>query len=66
MRLIGQRLLTPLALRFCVTCARAIQLGVPLRVLFRALDNDCDGRIDGLELMGGLALCCRGTFEVRL
>jgi EF-hand domain len=41
-----------------------MQVGVPLRALFKALDNDGDGRIDGLELIGGLALCCRGTFEV--
>jgi EF-hand domain len=40
-----------------------MQVGVPLRALFKALDNDGDGRIDGLELIGGLALCCRGTFE---
>ena len=31
--------------------------------LFEILDNDHDGRIDGLELLGGLALCCQATFE---
>lgn len=31
--------------------------------LFAILDNDHDGRIDGLELLGGLALCCQATFE---
>ncbi|CAM9655173.1 unnamed protein product, partial [Phaeothamnion confervicola] len=27
--------------------------GVPLAMLFKVLDNDGDGRIDGLELIGG-------------
>lgn len=27
------------------------------------MDNDNDGRIDGLELLGGLILCCDGSFE---
>ena len=31
--------------------------------LFDKIDNDGDGRIDGLEFLGGVALCCRGTFE---
>ena len=31
--------------------------------LFEVLDNDHDGRIDGLELLGGLALCCKASFE---
>ena len=31
--------------------------------LFTKLDNDGDGRIDGLEFMGGLALIARGSFE---
>jgi Ca2+-binding EF-hand superfamily protein len=33
--------------------------------LFQILDNDDDGRIDGLELLGGLALCCQASFEDR-
>jgi WD40 repeat protein/Ca2+-binding EF-hand superfamily protein len=36
---------------------------VPLETLFDVLDNDHDGRIDGLELLGGLALVCHATFE---
>jgi WD40 repeat protein/Ca2+-binding EF-hand superfamily protein len=36
---------------------------VNLETLFEVLDNDHDGRIDGLEFLGGLALCCQGTFE---
>ena len=36
---------------------------VPLETLFEVLDNDHDGRIDGLEFLGGLALCCQGSFE---
>jgi len=36
---------------------------VNLETLFEILDNDHDGRIDGLEFLGGLALCCQGTFE---
>lgn len=32
-------------------------------LMFEILDNDHDGRIDGLELLGGLTLCCRGTLE---
>ena len=34
-----------------------------METLFAILDNDHDGRIDGLELLGGLALCCQATFE---
>jgi Ca2+-binding EF-hand superfamily protein len=34
-----------------------------IEVLFDILDNDHNGRIDGLELLGGLALCCQATFE---
>ena len=36
---------------------------VDLEILFEVLDNDHDGRIDGLEFLGGLALCCQGSFE---
>jgi WD40 repeat protein len=39
------------------------ETGVGLAGVFQLLDNDHDGRIDGLELMGGLALCCKGSFE---
>ncbi|CAM9943276.1 unnamed protein product, partial [Discosporangium mesarthrocarpum] len=39
------------------------KVGAPLSTLFKKLDNDKDGRIDGLELISGLALCCRGDFE---
>ena len=34
-----------------------------LEVLFEILDNDHDGRLDGLELLGGLTLCCQASFE---
>lgn len=34
-----------------------------IEILFDILDNDHDGRIDGLELLGGLALCCQASFE---
>lgn len=36
---------------------------VPLEQLFEILDNDHDGRIDGLELLGGIALSCHASFE---
>ena len=36
---------------------------VPLENLFNILDNDNDGRIDGLELLAGLTLCCQAEFE---
>jgi len=36
---------------------------IPLNVLFDVLDNDSDGRVDGLEFLGGLALICQGSFE---
>lgn len=36
---------------------------VELEILFEILDNDHDGRIDGLELLGGIALCCHASFE---
>ena len=32
-------------------------------ILFEVLDNNHDGRIDGLELLGGLTLICQGGFE---
>jgi Ca2+-binding EF-hand superfamily protein len=34
-----------------------------METLFDIIDNDHDGRIDGLELLGGLALCCQASFE---
>jgi len=34
-----------------------------LELLFGMLDYNHDGRIDGLELLGGLALCCQASFE---
>lgn len=36
---------------------------IDLEELFDILDNDHDGRIDGLEFLGGLALCCNASFE---
>ena len=36
---------------------------VDLELLFEILDYNHDGRIDGLELLGGLALCCQASFE---
>jgi hypothetical protein len=36
---------------------------VDLEFLFDILDNHHDARIDGLELLGGLALCCHSSFE---
>lgn len=36
---------------------------IDLEELFDILDNDHDGRIDGLELLGGVCLCCQATFE---
>ena len=36
---------------------------VSLENLFTILDNDNDGRIDGLELLAGLTLCCHAEFE---
>ena len=36
---------------------------IDLDVLFDVLDNDNDGRIDGLELLAGIALCSMGSFE---
>ena len=32
-------------------------------ILFEVLDHNHDGRIDGLELLGGLTLICQGEFE---
>lgn len=42
---------------------KKISANVQLEALFDILDNDHDGRIDGLELLGGLALCCHGSLE---
>jgi microtubule-associated protein-like 6 len=36
---------------------------VDLETLFEILDYNHDGRIDGLEFLGGLALCCQASFE---
>jgi len=36
---------------------------VNLERVFSVLDNDNDGRIDGLELLGGLSLISQGSFE---
>ena len=36
---------------------------VDLEELFHILDTDHDGRVDGLELLGGIALCCQAPFE---
>lgn len=36
---------------------------VNLELLFEILDYNHDGRIDGLEFLGGLALCCQASFE---
>ena len=34
--------------------------------MFRILDNDHDGRIDGLEFVGSLVLVCRASFEEKV
>jgi len=31
--------------------------------IFKSIDEDNNGRIDALEFIAGLALCCKGTFE---
>ena len=31
--------------------------------VFKSIDEDNNGRIDALEFIAGLALCCKGTFE---
>lgn len=36
---------------------------ISLEDLFDVLDNDNDGRIDGLEFLGGLIMCCDASFE---
>lgn len=36
---------------------------VSIEDLFDVLDNDHDGRIDGLEIIGGITLCCQAPFE---
>lgn len=46
-----------------ITFHKGVAKHVSLEALFDVLDNDSDGRIDGLEVLGGLALCCHGTFE---
>lgn len=35
-------------------------------VVFSILDHDHNGRIDGLELLASLALCCHGRFEDKM
>ncbi len=39
-----------------------IKKTVELEDLFYILDDDNDGRVDGLELLGGIALCCNASF----
>lgn len=36
---------------------------VTSQAIFEVIDQNCDGRIDGLEFIGGLILCCQGSFE---
>lgn len=36
---------------------------VAIPEVFAALDSNGDGRVDGLELLAGLACVCRATFE---
>lgn len=36
---------------------------VDIDTLFDVLDNDNDGRIDGLEFLGGVVLICKGSLE---
>lgn len=46
-----------------ITFHKSVAKHISLELLFEVLDNDHDGRIDGLELLGGLALCCQATLE---
>ena len=46
-----------------LTFHEGIKKHVSLPELFDVLDNDQDGRIDGLEIISGIALCCEATFE---
>ena len=39
--------------------AKSIKKTVDFETLFDILDNDNDGKIDGLELLGGITLCCK-------
>ena len=36
---------------------------ISLELLFEILDSNHDGRLDGLELLGGLTMCCQASFE---
>ncbi|KAG7391765.1 Echinoderm microtubule-associated protein-like 1 [Phytophthora boehmeriae] len=36
---------------------------VGIEEIFEALDTNCDGRVDGLELLAALACVCRASFE---
>ena len=37
-----------------------------IKDLFSILDNDHDGRIDGLEFVAGLIIVCRATFDEKV
>ena len=39
---------------------------VNLESIFQVLDKDGVGRIDGLGLLAGIALCCDGSFEEKV
>jgi Ca2+-binding EF-hand superfamily protein len=39
------------------------QADIDIQVLFDVLDNDNDGRIDGLEFLAGVALVCQASVE---
>ena len=45
---------------------KALHDDTSLESIFKVLDQDGDGRIDGLQFMAGVALCCRASFEEKV
>jgi Ca2+-binding EF-hand superfamily protein len=49
-----------------ISFRQALHDDVSLESIFKVLDKDGDGRIDGLQFMAGVALCCRATFDEKV
>lgn len=49
-----------------ISFKKALHDDVSLTAIFKVIDSDGDGRIDGLAFLAGVCLCCSGTFEEKV